>query len=78
VFLESVLLEIRAINVAQAIKQAEEALQVHSGTGRLWAVLIHLHWLRKDLASQLRVFKEALQEVLPFMSRTGKATNDLT
>lgn len=63
VFLESVLLEIRANNIAQAIVQAEEALRIHTGTGRLWAVLIHLHWLRRDEPAQLRVFKEALQEV---------------
>lgn len=63
VFLESVLVEIRANNVAEAIRQAEDALRTHTGTGRLWAVLIHLHWLRRDEKAQLRVFKEALQEV---------------
>lgn len=63
VFLESVLVEIRANNIPEAIKQAEAALKIHTGTGRLWAVLIHLHWLLKDEAAQLRVFKEALNEV---------------
>lgn len=63
VFLESVLVEIRSNNIREAIKQAEEALKIHTGTGRLWAVLIHLHWLLKDENAQLRVFKEALQEV---------------
>jgi len=63
VFLESVLLEIRAQNVDGAIEQAQEALRIHTGTGRLWAVLIHLYQLRGMPARQVAVFKEALQEV---------------
>ena len=63
VFLESVLLEIRAQNVDGAIEQAQEALRIHTGTGRLWAVLIHLYQLRGMPARQVEVFKEALQEV---------------
>jgi tetratricopeptide (TPR) repeat protein len=42
VFLESVLLEMRANNIEGAIAEAKEALKIHSGTGRLWAVLIQL------------------------------------
>lgn len=38
VFLESVMLELRAGNVQRAVQRAEEALEVHPGTGRLWAV----------------------------------------
>lgn len=41
-FLEAVLLEARAGNMIQAIQLAEISLKQHSGTGRLWSVLIQL------------------------------------
>ena len=44
------------------IKQAEEALSVHTGTGRLWAVLMQLRQADGDMA-QLQVFQRALQQV---------------
>eukprot|EP01102_Stenamoeba_stenopodia_P016364 TRINITY_DN5718_c0_g3_i1.p1 TRINITY_DN5718_c0_g3~~TRINITY_DN5718_c0_g3_i1.p1 ORF type:complete len:1434 (-),score=333.17 TRINITY_DN5718_c0_g3_i1:126-4427(-) len=62
VFLESVLLEMRANNIKAAIKEAQEALEVHRGTGRLWAVLIQLKQIEGE-EQQLSVFQEALNEV---------------
>jgi tetratricopeptide (TPR) repeat protein len=62
IFLESVLVEMRAGDRAQAVRYAEEALAVHPGTGRLWAALIRLK--REDGEDeQIRVFKKALLEV---------------
>jgi hypothetical protein len=40
VFLESVLLEARSGNYRGAVRQADEALVLHTGTGRLWAILV--------------------------------------
>jgi len=62
VFLESVLLELRSQDMQRALKEAHQALKVHRGTGRLWAVLIqleHAHGVRR----QLGVFQQALLEV---------------
>ena len=42
VFLESVLLELRAGRIDAAIAEARAALEVHNGTGRLWAILIQM------------------------------------
>jgi len=42
VFLESVLLELRSECMDRALKEARRALEVHRGTGRLWAVLVQL------------------------------------
>jgi len=42
VWLESSLLEVRAGELARAITMCENALNVHVGTGRLWALLISL------------------------------------
>ncbi|KAL9649847.1 hypothetical protein ABK040_009660 [Willaertia magna] len=63
VFLESILLEMRAGDIESAILEAEEALQVHRGTGRLWAVLIQLKHMQGDTKQCHKVFKEALEEV---------------
>eukprot|EP00668_Euglena_longa_P003803 GGOE01004460.1.p1 GENE.GGOE01004460.1~~GGOE01004460.1.p1 ORF type:complete len:1251 (-),score=281.32 GGOE01004460.1:762-3953(-) len=62
VFLESILLELRAGNVDGAICESLAALEIHRGTGRLWAVLIQLKH-REGEAEQNRVFREALNEV---------------
>lgn len=62
VFLESVLLERRAGQREAAIETALAALKVHSGTGRLWAVLVQLRQADGDDA-QLAVFREALMQV---------------
>ena len=42
VFLESVLLEARAGNFRGAVRAADEALVLHAGTGRLWAILVQI------------------------------------
>lgn len=42
VFLESVLLEARAGNYKGAVRAANEALLLHAGTGRLWAILVQI------------------------------------
>jgi len=62
VFLESVLLEIRNGNRDAAIALAEEALEIHRGTGRLWACLVQL----KSIAgpdAQFDILQSALTEV---------------
>jgi hypothetical protein len=62
VFLESVLLEMRAGQWDRAVEEAKAALQIHTGTGRLWAILVQLRYLDGD-AEQLRVLRQALGEV---------------
>lgn len=62
VFLESVLLEMRAGDVTAAVREAQEALAIHPGNGRLWAVLIQLK-RREGPAEQWAVFNLALKEV---------------
>lgn len=62
VFLESLLLEVRAGNLQAATEQAERALAVHSGTGRLWAMLIQLKQSEGEQI-QLEMFHAALREV---------------
>ena len=42
IFLESILLESRAGNYRTAVRLADEALLLHAGTGRLWAILVQL------------------------------------
>ena len=54
VWLEAVLLEARAGNLATAVEEAERALEQHAGTGRLWAVLVQLsHRLEGSKAPEL-------------------------
>ncbi|EGG18811.1 hypothetical protein DFA_02550 [Cavenderia fasciculata] len=67
VFLESVLLEMRANNYEDATIAAKESLKIHSGAGRLWAALIQLNQL-KGYQAQLKVFKKALQ----FVPKSGE------
>lgn len=62
VFLESVLLEMRAGQWARAVEEAQSALQIHTGTGRLWAILVQLRFLNGD-EEQLTVLRQALREV---------------
>ena len=52
----------RAGNIQNAIDEAWQALKIHRGTGRLWAVLIQLMSIHGESA-QLRVFKAAQEEV---------------
>ncbi|CAM9244838.1 unnamed protein product [Chrysoparadoxa australica] len=62
VFLESVLLEIRASDWVRASSEAESALAIHSGAGRLWAVLVQLKQRTSDEAQQASL-RMALKEV---------------
>ena len=62
VFLESVLVEVRAREPRNALREAKRALDKHRGTGRLWAVLIQLEHAA-GVHQQLRVFFVALKEV---------------
>ena len=62
VFLESVLLEMRAGSSQRAIELAEKALRSHTGTGRLWAMLVQLRQGDGE-AAQTQVLKHALIEV---------------
>jgi len=62
VFLETVLLELRSQCTQRALKEARKALEIHRGTGRLWAVLIQLEHAQ-GVHQQLRVFQQALLEV---------------
>ncbi len=62
VFLESVLVEMRAGLWSAAKREAVSALRVHSGTGRLWAVLLQL-MQREGEEEQMKVFQEAIREV---------------
>ena len=62
VFLESVLLEVRAGEWERAVAKADSALAIHSGTGRLWAILVQLKQRQGD-ATQQRTLKLALKEV---------------
>lgn len=62
VFLESVLLETRAGEWGRAVEEARSALKIHTGTGRLWAILVQLRFLDGD-GEQLSVLRQALREV---------------
>eukprot|EP00968_Pinguiococcus_pyrenoidosus_P005375 scaffold344_cov235-Pinguiococcus_pyrenoidosus.AAC.1 len=62
IFLESVMLELRSGHIREATLQAETALEVHRGTGRLWAALITLR-ASDGVTAQAAVFRRALQEV---------------
>ena len=62
-FLELVMLEVRGGRLRpQAVARAEEALALHTGTGRLWAVLVQLKHSYGPVA-QRRCFLSALKEV---------------
>ncbi|GAM27682.1 hypothetical protein SAMD00019534_108580 [Acytostelium subglobosum LB1] len=67
VFLEAVLLEMRAGNYEAAINEAKDALKIHSGAGRIWAAMIQLMQL-KGREAQQRVFRKALQ----FVPKSGE------
>lgn len=62
VFLEAILLEMRSGDHDRAIREAEEALRIHPGTGRLWAVLIQLKYTEGE-ESQYKTFKQAYEKV---------------
>ena len=62
VYLEAVLLELRCQRTQRALKEARKALDVHRGTGRLWAVRIQLEH-GHGVERRLSVFQQALLEV---------------
>eukprot|EP01128_Nolandella_sp_AFSM9_P001820 TRINITY_DN12228_c0_g1_i1.p1 TRINITY_DN12228_c0_g1~~TRINITY_DN12228_c0_g1_i1.p1 ORF type:complete len:1218 (-),score=268.97 TRINITY_DN12228_c0_g1_i1:495-4148(-) len=68
--LELVQLEMRASQFKVALQEVHTALEVHTSTGRLWAMLIQLSHLvnispqyKYDLTEQSQVFMEALSHV---------------
>jgi len=63
VWLESVLLEMRNSDQTRAIELAELGLQLHSGTGRLWASLVQLRHYDKGERAQFDTLKLALNAV---------------
>jgi tetratricopeptide (TPR) repeat protein len=63
VWLESVLLEIRGGNHSRAIELAQLALEIHSGTGRLWASLVQLRHYDGGELGQFAALKRALNAV---------------
>jgi len=62
VWLESIFLEMRCGMRGRAIRLAQNALDVHSGTGRLWAALVQLRQPDGE-AAQMSVLKRALWSV---------------
>ena len=62
IYLETLLVEKRDGKIDQAILQTKRALKVHSGTGRLWAMLIQLEHQNGPQA-QFNVLRKALNEV---------------
>jgi len=70
VFLEAVMLEVRYKNWQLASLSARQALKVHSGTGRLWAILIQLKRRKETWESNLIQESEKfyLQHHLPNLS----------
>jgi hypothetical protein len=63
VWLESVLLEMRADNQARATELAKGALEIHPGTGRLWASLVQLRYYEGGEEAQFSTLKKALNAV---------------
>jgi hypothetical protein len=62
IYLESLLVEKRDGKIEAAILQAKRALKIHSGTGRLWAMLIQLEHGNGPRA-QFAVLRRALNQV---------------
>ncbi|KAI2512860.1 hypothetical protein MHU86_1406 [Fragilaria crotonensis] len=63
VWLESVLLEIRDGKHTKALSLAKQALEKHSGTGRLWACLVQLRYLEGGEDAQFLSLTNALRSV---------------
>ena len=63
VWLESVLLEIRNSEYVRALEIASRALEIHTGTGRLWATLVQLQHIIGNDASQKVALRRALLSV---------------
>jgi len=77
-FLERVILELRAGHIDSAIAETKAALEVHNGAGRIWAILISLHQKQSpttdshsatasstadSLNKQWSIFRTAIQSV---------------
>ena len=68
VWLEGILLEIRAGNIGRAVELCENALEIHRGTGRLWATLVQLRqFFGRDAAQQI-----ALRRALNAVPKSGE------
>eukprot|EP00542_Grammatophora_oceanica_P014143 CAMPEP_0194037432 /NCGR_PEP_ID=MMETSP0009_2-20130614/9782_1 /TAXON_ID=210454 /ORGANISM="Grammatophora oceanica, Strain CCMP 410" /LENGTH=1666 /DNA_ID=CAMNT_0038679591 /DNA_START=197 /DNA_END=5197 /DNA_ORIENTATION=+ len=63
VWLESVLVEVRGGEKDRAIDLAKRALQIHTGTGRLWAALVQLRYSEETDETQYAALKKALRAV---------------
>jgi len=63
VWLESVLLEIRGGKHGRAIELAKRALDIHPGTGRLWAALVQLRFFEGGEDAQFVSLRKALNAV---------------
>lgn len=63
VWLESVLLEIRSHHHSRAIEICNRALEIHHGTGRLWATLVQLRQVVGDDSAQYSSLSRALSAV---------------
>lgn len=63
VWLESVLLEMRSFNLKRAFELAAKALEVHHGTGRLWAALVQLSQFHGNDENQYAALRDALNAV---------------
>ena len=63
VWLESVLLEIRDRKYARAIEICTGALEIHSGSGRLWACLVQLQQVGGGARAQITALRRALNAV---------------
>jgi tetratricopeptide (TPR) repeat protein len=63
VWLESVMLAIRSGDFTKAITLSQKALQLHSGTGRLWASLIQLRHIAEGEEAQFESLTLALNAV---------------
>jgi tetratricopeptide (TPR) repeat protein len=63
VWFESVLLEIRGGNYSRAVELSTDGLEIHSGTGRLWASLVHLRHFDGGEEAQFTSLKRALNAV---------------
>eukprot|EP00797_Seminavis_robusta_P014299 Sro216_g089500.1 n/a (621) ;mRNA; r:68452-70314 len=63
VWLESVLLEIRDGDHERAIELAKGALEMHPGTGRLWAALVQLRFFEGEEEAQFLSLQQALNAV---------------
>ncbi|KAG7359705.1 expressed tetratricopeptide repeat protein [Nitzschia inconspicua] len=63
VWLESVMLSIRSGDYPRAVSLSQQALEQHSGTGRLWASLIQLLHFSEGEKAQFTSLKHALNAV---------------